>query len=70
MIDPKTVELELALARQARIAAQLIGGEIEELADHLRQANAARLAPPMLARHLTRHVTRDMPSAQRLALSS
>ncbi len=45
MIDLKTVALELAQARQARIEAQLAGCEVEELADNLRQTNAAWLAP-------------------------
>jgi hypothetical protein len=43
MIDLKTVELELAQARAARIEAQVAGCEIEELADNLRQTNAAWL---------------------------
>jgi hypothetical protein len=43
MIDLKTVAHELAQARQARIEAQLAGCEVEELADNLRQANAADL---------------------------
>jgi hypothetical protein len=41
MINLETVELELAQARAARIETQLIGCEIEELADNLRQTNAA-----------------------------
>jgi hypothetical protein len=45
MIDLKTVELELAQARQARIEAQLAGCEIEELADNLRQTNAGWIQP-------------------------
>lgn len=45
MIDLKTVELELAQARQARIEAQLAGCELEELADNLRQTHAAWLRP-------------------------
>ena len=40
MIDLKTIELELAQARQARIDAQRAGCELEELADNLRQTNA------------------------------
>lgn len=39
MIDLKTVAAELAQARQARIAAQLAGCEVEELADSLRQSS-------------------------------
>ena len=45
MIDRKTVEMELAQARSVRIAAELAGCEIEELADNLRQTNASWRAP-------------------------
>jgi hypothetical protein len=41
MIDLKAVAAELAQARQARIAAQLAGCEVEELAEGLRQASPA-----------------------------
>lgn len=49
MIDLKAVQLELAQARQARIAAQLAGCELEELADSLRQTSAAWRRPPAAA---------------------
>ena len=39
-----------AQARQARIEAQLIGCEIEELADHLRRTNAAWPLQPQASR--------------------
>ena len=41
MIDLKAVAAELAQARQARIAAQLAGCEVEELADNLRRTSPA-----------------------------
>jgi len=41
MIDLKTIQTELAQARQARIAAELAGFEVEELAAGLRQAPPA-----------------------------
>ena len=38
MIDAKTVAHELEQARQARLAAELAGCEVEELAEELRRA--------------------------------
>jgi hypothetical protein len=38
MINLAEIQHELAQARQARIAAQLAGSEVEELADTLRQS--------------------------------
>lgn len=40
MIDLKEIQRELARAREARIAAQLAGCEVEELADTLRQSHS------------------------------
>lgn len=56
MIDLKTVELELAQARQARIAAQLAGCEVEELADNLRQTHGAWLHPQTNRRSPSPHL--------------
>ena len=56
MIDLKTVELELAQARQARIEAQLAGCELEELADNLRQTHAAWLHPQPSCRRPSPHL--------------
>ena len=39
MIDPRSVELELHNARQARIAAELACCDVEELAEAIRQSH-------------------------------
>jgi hypothetical protein len=44
MIDPKSVELELHNARQARIAAELACCDVEEFAAAIRQSNIVWMA--------------------------
>jgi hypothetical protein len=43
-LDPKSVELELRNARQARIAAELACCDVEELAAAIRQSNIVWMA--------------------------
>jgi hypothetical protein len=50
MIDLKTIQRELAQARQARIEAELAGCELEELADDLRRTHVAWTAPQFAPR--------------------
>jgi hypothetical protein len=44
MFDPKSVELELHNARQARIAAELACCDVEELAATIRQSHIVWMA--------------------------
>jgi hypothetical protein len=56
MFDPKSVELELHNARQARIAAELACCDVEELAEAIRQSHIVWMAQEAARRSDTRRL--------------